>query len=111
MNQINGRSEACTSTQVFTHCSLKLEVLISVKDRVCGLGEEESYPQDHDVYKRRLDSSGKVINPEGEKHEVGPQQDPELESKHNGTYCGSCYGAGSEGECCNSCEEVRYNSL
>lgn len=62
---------------------------------------------DHDVYKRRLDSSGKVINPEGEKHEVGPQQDPELESKHNGTYCGSCYGAGSEGECCSSCEEVR----
>lgn len=59
------------------------------------------------MYKRRLDSSGNVINPEGEKHEVGPQQDPELESKHNGTYCGSCYGAGSEGECCNSCEEVR----
>ncbi len=64
--------------------------------------------QDHDVYKRRLDSSGKVINPEGEKHEVGPQQDPELESKHNGTYCGSCYGAGSEGECCNTCEEVAF---
>lgn len=63
--------------------------------------------QDHDVYKRRLDPSGKVINPEAVKHEVGPQKDPELESKHNGTYCGSCYGAGSEGECCNSCEEVR----
>ena len=58
------------------------------------------------MYKRRLDSSGKVINPEGEKHEVGPQPNDDLESKHNGTYCGSCYGAGSEGECCNSCEEV-----
>ena len=62
--------------------------------------------QDHDVYKRRLDSSGKVINPEGVKHEVGPQLDPEEESKQNGTYCGSCYGAGTEGECCNTCEEV-----
>lgn len=61
------------------------------------------------MYKRRLDSAGRVINPEGEKHEVGPQNDTsDLESKHNGTYCGSCYGAGSEGECCNTCEEVSF---
>jgi hypothetical protein len=57
------------------------------------------------VYKRRLDKSGKAID-EGEKHEVGPQLDDELETKNNGSYCGSCYGAGSQGECCNSCEEV-----
>ena len=25
----------------------------------------------------------------------------------NGTSCGSCYGAGAPGQCCNSCEEVR----
>ena len=61
--------------------------------------------QDHDVYKRRLDSSGKPID-EGQKHEVGPQNDPDLEAKSNGSYCGSCYGAGAEGDCCNSCEEV-----
>lgn len=61
--------------------------------------------QDHDVYKRRLDSSGKPKD-EGKKHEIGPQNDPELEARSNGTFCGSCYGAGAEGECCNTCEEV-----
>lgn len=69
----------------------------------------QSGVQDHDVYKRRLDSVGKPID-EGKKHEIGPQNDPELEARNNGSYCGSCYGAGSEGECCNTCEEVSSSS-
>jgi len=31
--------------------------------------------------------------------------------KQSGEYCGSCYGAGDEGECCNACDDVKraYN--
>lgn len=57
---------------------------------------------DHDIYKRRLDSSGKVLAIP-ERHEVGPEK-----PNTDGTLeCGSCFGAGEEGECCNTCEEVR----
>jgi len=37
--------------------------------------------------------------------QVGPLKPTNLTV--NGTDCGSCYGAGAPGECCNSCEEVR----
>ena len=60
--------------------------------------------QDHDIFKKRLDASGHAIT-EPEKHEIGPHQVNE-DSYKNGSYCGSCYGAGSEGECCDTCEEV-----
>ena len=62
--------------------------------------------QDHDVYKKRLHANGTAIN-EGEKHEIGPQKVNDEDYK-NGTYCGSCFGAGMEGECCNTCEEVDH---
>ena len=65
------------------------------------------------MYKRRLTAEGNPID-EGEKHDVGPEtQDHPLVSKHgkdleNGTYCGSCYGSeDEEGDCCNTCDEVR----
>lgn len=57
---------------------------------------------DHDVYKRRLDTNGVPMS-EGEKHAIGPQK----KSTDGTDACGSCYGAGEEGECCNTCEEVR----
>ena len=37
----------------------------------------------------------------------------ELEGKKEEEVCGSCYGAGEEGECCNSCDDVKraYNRM
>jgi len=65
---------------------------------------------DHDVYRRRLSADGKALD-EGERHHVGPVSVNASESSADtpGTpECGSCYGAEqNEGECCNSCEEVR----
>ena len=39
--------------------------------------------------------------------QVGPELDDSLLHKANETECGSCYGAGTEEECCNTCDEVR----
>ena len=58
------------------------------------------------MYKRRLDQRGAVIPDSVEKHKVGPEQDEKLLHKGNETECGSCYGAGAEEECCNTCDEV-----
>ena len=58
------------------------------------------------MYKRRLDQRGAVIPDSVEKHTVGPEQDEKLLHKGNETECGSCYGAGAEEECCNTCDEV-----
>ena len=67
--------------------------------------------QDHDVKKRRLDSSGKPLHHEGESHRVGPEEDDTLlhtDQQGDNSTCGSCYGANSTPEqCCNTCEEVR----
>ncbi|KAG8493951.1 hypothetical protein CXB51_011279 [Gossypium anomalum] len=72
----------------------------------------------HDIVKKRLDVNGNVIEvrPDG----VGSRKPLQRQGgrlEHNETYCGSCYGAESgvkrqfmssmDGECCNSCEEVR----
>ena len=58
------------------------------------------------MYKRRLDQRGAVIPDSVEKHTVGPELDEKLLHKGNETECGSCYGAGAEDECCNTCDEV-----
>ncbi|KVI10936.1 endoplasmic reticulum-Golgi intermediate compartment protein 3-like [Cynara cardunculus var. scolymus] len=66
----------------------------------------------HDIVKKRIDSSGNVIEVRQEGI-GGPQIDKPLQRHggrlgHNETYCGSCFGAeASDDECCNSCEEVR----
>ncbi|GAA5804324.1 endoplasmic reticulum vesicle transporter-domain-containing protein [Helicostylum pulchrum] len=67
---------------------------------------------DHDVYKERLDPSGKVI--EKTKSEDLGNSAAKLALTHqgdlSGEYCGPCYGArfkGEEKSCCNSCEEVQ----
>jgi hypothetical protein len=66
----------------------------------------------HDIIKRRLDSSGNVI--EAKQDGIGhtkiekPLQKHGGRLEHNETYCGSCFGAeASDDACCNSCEEVR----
>ncbi|KAK5832127.1 Endoplasmic reticulum-Golgi intermediate compartment 3 [Gossypium arboreum] len=66
----------------------------------------------HDIVKKRLDVNGNVIEvrPDGvgSRKMEKPLQRQGGRLKHNETYCGSCYGAESiDGECCNSCEEVR----
>ncbi|KAI7907221.1 endoplasmic reticulum vesicle transporter-domain-containing protein [Cokeromyces recurvatus] len=67
---------------------------------------------DHDVYKERLDSSGKTILKE--KSDDPRNEAAKLVLNHNGdlpdNYCGPCYGANPENKenpCCNTCEEVR----
>ncbi|KAG4200675.1 hypothetical protein ERO13_A05G228000v2 [Gossypium hirsutum] len=66
----------------------------------------------HDIVKKRLDVNGNVIEvrPDGvgSRKMEKPLQRQGGRLEHNETYCGSCYGAESiDGECCNSCEEVR----
>ncbi|GLJ52131.1 hypothetical protein SUGI_1109040 [Cryptomeria japonica] len=66
----------------------------------------------HDIIKKRLDTSGNVIEMRSDGI-GGPKIDKPLQRhggrlEHNETYCGSCYGAeASDDDCCNSCEEVR----
>ncbi|KAG8368684.1 hypothetical protein BUALT_Bualt15G0071300 [Buddleja alternifolia] len=66
----------------------------------------------HDIFKKRIDSHGNVI--ETRQDGIGaPKIERPLQRhggrlEHNETYCGSCFGAEtSDDECCNSCEEVR----
>ncbi|CAH9081712.1 unnamed protein product [Cuscuta epithymum] len=66
----------------------------------------------HDIFKKRIDSHGNVI--EVRQEGIGaPKVERPLQRhggrlEHNETYCGSCFGAEmSDDECCNSCEEVR----
>eukprot|EP00250_Pteridium_aquilinum_P003513 c13825_g1_i2 orf=635-1795(-) len=67
----------------------------------------------HNIYKKRLDSTGKVVEPPKQETLGGPQIEKPLQRHggrlgHNETYCGSCFGAEqSDDDCCNSCEEVR----
>ncbi|KAL4557621.1 hypothetical protein LXL04_035806 [Taraxacum kok-saghyz] len=73
---------------------------------------EEHLDIKHDVYKKRLDAYGNVI--ESRQDGIGttkierPLQKHGGRLDHNETYCGSCFGAeSSDKECCNSCEDVR----
>ena len=80
------------------------------------VGGEQQVDVAHSVYKKRLDSSGEPLAPDGGQgvHKADSLGPPKLltdgaEGQRNATeYCGSCYGAESEpGECCNSCEQVK----
>ena len=66
----------------------------------------------HDIFKKRIDSHGNVI--ESRQDGIGaPKIERPLQRhggrlEHNEKYCGSCFGAEtSDEDCCNSCEEVR----
>jgi hypothetical protein len=63
---------------------------------------------DHNVFKQRLDPDGRAHHPKSQIN-VGEDGDvtAALENKTAEDSCGSCYGAGEEGECCNTCEDVR----
>jgi endoplasmic reticulum-Golgi intermediate compartment protein 3 len=88
----------------------------------------------HDVFKQRLDSAGEPIEDGESKHEgrgtlrtheqlLAAKQAAIAQGRphapHDGAggaahagpgpngECGNCFGAGAEGACCNSCEDVR----
>jgi endoplasmic reticulum-Golgi intermediate compartment protein 3 len=68
---------------------------------------------DHDLSRQRLDLRGKALSI-AEQHKVGAIDDHLPEHLHPAKpelpagYCGSCFGAAAtEGQCCNTCEEVR----
>ncbi|CAM6082878.1 unnamed protein product [Calypogeia fissa] len=67
----------------------------------------------HDIFMKRLDPTGAVIEPPKPDAVNQPRIEKPLQ-RHGGrlgsneTYCGSCYNAEmSDDECCNNCEEVR----
>ena len=82
----------------------------------------------HRVWKHRLDKSGKIIGKkskfelgntfkeESHLHEMveeknlkfGNNPSPDHDDYYPAEeYCGSCFGAGEEGECCNTCDDVK----
>lgn len=64
---------------------------------------EQQNDVDHDLIKERLDQDGKVIG-EAFQHRL---DDEEEIAPLPADYCGPCYGAAAEEECCNSCDDVR----
>lgn len=56
----------------------------------------------HDVVKSRLTPQGALIDTS--KLDIGSDRKP---IEHEKGYCGPCYGAKADNECCNTCDEVR----
>jgi hypothetical protein len=63
---------------------------------------EAQHNIEHDVIKTRLSPTGAFLD--AEFLELGHSRD---KVKHSAGYCGACYGAKPDNECCNTCEEVR----
>ena len=72
----------------------------------------------HDIVRRRLDRDGTPLkdappeklelgNVKAAKKKAGEDLDHNITLVTAKDYCGSCYGAGAKGACCNTCEEVR----
>ncbi|KAK5985942.1 Endoplasmic reticulum-Golgi intermediate compartment protein 3 [Trichostrongylus colubriformis] len=68
-------------------------------------GENQDNIQD-DVFKIRLDRSGKNISTQVQKIEINQNKTVDS-SKTTTVKCGSCYGALPEGSCCNTCAELK----
>lgn len=70
---------------------------------------------DHNVFKQRLDATGRVLEQHDPvRHEVGPSEvlpatkTADAGATNGAPGCGSCYGAEDEArKCCNTCAEVR----
>lgn len=67
----------------------------------------------HHIYKQRLDKSGMPIGSEERsdlKSVLRANADKDTESgveNEQNDDCGSCYGAGEQGQCCTTCDEIR----
>jgi len=83
-------------------------------DVMDGFGESQVNVE-HNIHKRRLDRQGNELNSAQKETRIGHETDEEvaqvkdaLEKKKEENYCGSCYGAESvEGQCCNTCDDVK----
>ncbi|KAI8098853.1 endoplasmic reticulum vesicle transporter-domain-containing protein [Halteromyces radiatus] len=65
---------------------------------------------EHDVFKVRLDENGKEINTEKQTVLSNPNAADDLafqQQQNDENYCGPCYGAAPDGECCNTCDQVK----
>ncbi|KAI8328229.1 endoplasmic reticulum vesicle transporter-domain-containing protein [Chlamydoabsidia padenii] len=63
---------------------------------------------EHDVFKVRLDEDGKEIEAEKPSVLSNPNVAGDLAIHQEDTnYCGPCYGAAPDNECCNTCEQVK----
>lgn len=67
---------------------------------------EHQLQVDHEMHKTRIGPTGEVI---GEKvaAEIGKTANGSPSNALPKDYCGSCYGAKGEGECCNTCESLK----
>lgn len=79
------------------HCG---EVNLDAMD-VAG---EQQNGIDHDITKTRLGFDGLPI---GSSFAATLASQNETDAPLPADYCGSCYGAGGEGQCCNTCDDVR----
>ena len=62
----------------------------------------------HHIVKQRIDKEGNHIG-DSEKDDMKSvlHIDDSKEDGNTDKNCGSCYGAGDEGQCCNTCDEIR----
>ncbi|KAI9294407.1 endoplasmic reticulum-golgi intermediate compartment protein 3, partial [Neoconidiobolus thromboides FSU 785] len=79
-------------------------------DSVQANGEYQTNLESN-IYKVRLDKEGKEVDKEAfdinsDKSNSDVQKDA-VTKKRGPDYCGSCYGAGSEKQCCNTCDEIK----
>jgi hypothetical protein len=88
-------------------------------------GQSQSFHIDakHRVWKHRLDKNGNAIGRksrfelggtlirqdqfQSKMEELQSKRQPFEEEADDEQECGSCYGAGAEGECCNTCDDVK----
>lgn len=66
------------------------------KHRLSPLGTKEGYPQRQEL--------GDTIRTEKELNDLITQRGSVVVEKEK---CGNCYGAGSKGQCCNTCQDVK----
>jgi len=64
----------------------------------------------HDLRQVRVDENGYGIEDKKwlsvKKKEKKGREKKAIEKQRSKDYCGSCYGAGAKGQCCNSCDDV-----
>ncbi|CAE7663298.1 ergic3 [Symbiodinium microadriaticum] len=72
------------------------------KHRLTPLGEKEGMPEQH-LLGDTLKSEDSIL----QRHHDGEAEPITTEDVMKQTTCGNCYGAGYQGECCNTCADVK----
>lgn len=99
----------------FPHISCHL-LSVDVLDDI-GVPQKDAV---HKIYLNKIGSSGESLNvtneltklgdtltTEKQLEELSKLQRKEKKKAPSGKVCGNCYGAGSPGECCSTCDEVK----